>query len=164
MRNNRMRFGDLLVKQLIGIAMGMSPAPTIANLFVAIHENQDLLPFLETCIKYLKRFINDGIGIWLHDANPITDENNWRTFKQGVNNGGLTWEFTKRCKSMVFMDMTIEIGDGKFVTSLYANLLHSTFIFRHIHAILQEFTLEPSLATSSESFSFAQETRILTKN
>jgi len=123
MRNNRMRFGDLLVKQLIGIAMGMSPAPTIANLFVAIHENQDLLPFLETCLKYLKRFIDDGIGIWLHDANPITDENNWQTFKQAVNNGGLTWEFTKRCKSVVFMDMTIEIENGKIVTSLYAKPL-----------------------------------------
>ena len=30
MQNNRMRFGDLLVKQLMGIAMGMSPALTIA--------------------------------------------------------------------------------------------------------------------------------------
>jgi hypothetical protein len=38
MFNNRMRFGDIIVKQLSGIAMGMSPAPTIANLYVAIYE------------------------------------------------------------------------------------------------------------------------------
>ena len=38
MLNNRMRFGDIIVKQLSGIAMGMSPAPTIANLYVAIYE------------------------------------------------------------------------------------------------------------------------------
>ncbi|KAL7534531.1 hypothetical protein ACHAXR_005939 [Thalassiosira sp. AJA248-18] len=123
MRNNRMRFGDLLVKQLIGIAMGMSPAPTIANLFVAIHENQDLLKYLGTFLKYLKRFIDDGIGIWLHDANPITDENNWRIFQTAVNSGGLTWEFTKRSNSIVFMDMRIEIEEGRIVTSLYAKPL-----------------------------------------
>jgi hypothetical protein len=38
MFNNRMRFGDIIVKQISGIAMGMSPAPTIANLYVAIYE------------------------------------------------------------------------------------------------------------------------------
>ncbi len=31
MYNNQMCFGDLIVKQLSGIAMGMLPAPTIAN-------------------------------------------------------------------------------------------------------------------------------------
>ena len=32
MLNNRMRFGDIIVKQLSGIAMGMSPAPTTCTL------------------------------------------------------------------------------------------------------------------------------------
>ena len=43
MRNNRMRFNDIIVKQLVGIAMGMSPAPTIANLYVAIYEASNIL-------------------------------------------------------------------------------------------------------------------------
>jgi len=38
MNNNRMRFGELIVEQHKGIAMGMSPAPTIVNLYVAIFE------------------------------------------------------------------------------------------------------------------------------
>ena len=38
MKNNRMRFGDIIGQQLKGIAMGMSPAPAIANMFVAIYE------------------------------------------------------------------------------------------------------------------------------
>ncbi len=38
MENNCMRFGDVIVKQVSRIAMGMFPAPTIANLFVAIYE------------------------------------------------------------------------------------------------------------------------------
>ena len=56
MKNNRIRFGDFIAKQIKGIAMGMSPAPTIANLFAAIHKDKELL-FL------LQRFINDGLGI-----------------------------------------------------------------------------------------------------
>jgi hypothetical protein len=38
MFNNCMRFGNIIVKQISRIAMGMSPAPTIANLYVAIYE------------------------------------------------------------------------------------------------------------------------------
>ena len=76
MKNNRMRFGDLLVKQLMGIAMGMSPAPTIANLFVAIHEAAAILRFVGVFLLWLKRFIDDGFGIWLHDPDPTVDDAN----------------------------------------------------------------------------------------
>jgi hypothetical protein len=38
MHNNHMRLGNVLVKQISSIAMGMSPAPTLANLFVTIYE------------------------------------------------------------------------------------------------------------------------------
>jgi hypothetical protein len=43
MNNNCMRFGEIIVKQHKGIAMGMSPAPTIANLYVAIFEAKHIL-------------------------------------------------------------------------------------------------------------------------
>jgi hypothetical protein len=39
MLNNQMWFGVIIVKQLSGIAMWMLPASMIANLFVAIYEN-----------------------------------------------------------------------------------------------------------------------------
>ena len=103
--------------------MGMLPAPSLANLFVALHEVSHILKFLETFLFFLKRFIDDGFGIWLHDADPMTDENNWRNFQRAVNSGGLTWEFSQRSKSVVFMDMTIEIEDGKIMTRLYAKPL-----------------------------------------
>ena len=118
-----MQFGDLLVKQLVGVAMGMLPAPSLAILFVALHEVSHILQYLETFLFYLKRFIDDEFGIWLHDADPMTDKNNWRIFQQAVNSGGLAWEFSKRSKSVVTMDMTIEIGDGKIMTKLYAKPL-----------------------------------------
>jgi hypothetical protein len=71
MYNNRMRFGNVLVKRISGIAMGISPAPTLANLFVAIYEDEHILPFIPTVVKYLRCFINDGFGIWLYDPDPL---------------------------------------------------------------------------------------------
>jgi hypothetical protein len=65
MKNNRMKFGDLFAHQHKGIAMGMSPAPTIANLFVGIYERTHLNTFPTTSLFLLKRFIDDGFGIWL---------------------------------------------------------------------------------------------------
>ena len=76
MYNNRMRFGDIIVKQLRGIAMGMSPAPSIANLFVAIYEASNILRFLNSGLFYLKRFVDDGFGIWVHDADSAKDAAN----------------------------------------------------------------------------------------
>ena len=119
MTNNRMRFGDILVKQLRGIAMGMSPAPTIANLYVAIYEESTILQFLDTFILWLRRFIDDGFGIWLHDADPAVDAANWETFKAAINGGGLKWTFSKRCKKVVFLDMIVEVVDGKLETALF---------------------------------------------
>lgn len=119
MRNNRMRFGDIIVKQLIGVAMGMSPAPPIANLYVAIHEKGSILPFLDTCILYLRRFIDDGLAVWLHDPDPAVDAANWLRFKQAINAGGLKWTFTKRDTKVDFMDMTISIAGDKIETTLF---------------------------------------------
>ncbi len=70
-----MRFGDVNVKQVSGIAMGMSPAPTIANLFVAIYDRTHVLQYVPHVVFYLRCFINDGIGIWLHDLDPTIDKN-----------------------------------------------------------------------------------------
>jgi hypothetical protein len=44
MNNNRMKFGDIFAQQLRGIAMGMLPAPTIANLFASLNERKEILP------------------------------------------------------------------------------------------------------------------------
>ena len=119
MRNNRMRFGDIIVKQLRGIAMGMSPAPSIANLYVAIHELKSILQHVGSFIFFLRRFIDDGFGVWLHDADPLVDAANWKLFKNTVNNGGLNWTFTDRSRQVDFMDMTIKIVGSKIETTLF---------------------------------------------
>ena len=44
MLNNRMQFNNTIVEQHKGIAMGMSPAPTIADLYVSLFEAEHISP------------------------------------------------------------------------------------------------------------------------
>ncbi len=106
-RNNRMRFGNLIFHKIHGVAMGMLPAPTIANLCVAIYEATHILPLLNSFLFYLKRFIDNGLGIWLHDPDPDVDTANWTLFKTLINAMGLRWTSTKPSKKVLFVDMTI---------------------------------------------------------
>ena len=120
MLNNCMRFNDIVVEQHKGIAMGMSPAPTIANLYVSIFENQHLSPGNPLQLSFLRRFIDDGFGIWLTDPNPTTDELEWERFQTTINSMGLTWEFSPRSTTVTFMDLTISIEHGRFNTAIYS--------------------------------------------
>ena len=118
-----MQFGDTIFHQIRGVAMGMSPAPTISNLYVAIYKQIHILPLLQKYLPFYKRFIDNGFAIWLHDNDPMTNANNWTDFKTIVNGSGLSWTFEKPCKKLVLMDMTIRIEEGKIVTALYAKPL-----------------------------------------
>ena len=120
MNNNRMRFGNLFVHQHKGIAMGMAPAPSIANLFVAIFEAQHINTFPKTSLLFLRRFIDDGFGIWLRHNNTQQDTQLWESFQYLVNSMGLKWEFSTRSNTVTFMDLNIHIERGKITTSIHA--------------------------------------------
>ena len=120
MNNNRMKFGNMLVRQHKGIAMGMAPAPSIANLFVAIYEDTHITTFPPTSLHFLRRFIDNGLGIWLRDPNKQQDNANWELFQSTVNGMGLQWEFSSRSSDVTFMDLNIHLQRGRLFTSLYA--------------------------------------------
>jgi hypothetical protein len=69
-KNNRMLFGDLIYHQICGVATGMLPAPTIANLYVAIYELNHIIPLLDKYLMFYKRFTDEGFAIWLHNLDP----------------------------------------------------------------------------------------------
>jgi len=124
MKNNRMRFSNLIYHQIRGVAMGMSPTPTIANLYVAIYEHNHIIPLVN--VKYLlfyKRFINDGFAVCLHDEDPTTDANNWNDVKACINAMGLNWTFKSPRKKLAFVDMTIQVKGEKIVTTIYTKPL-----------------------------------------
>jgi hypothetical protein len=119
MLNNHMRFGDIIVKQISGIAMGMSLAPTIANLYVAVYEMAHVLQYIPLVILYLHYFIDDGFGVWLHDPDPAVDKRNWNEFQDCLNASGLRWIFSDCSQEVVFMNLQLKIVGRKIITSLY---------------------------------------------
>jgi hypothetical protein len=65
-----MKSEGILVQQLNGIAMGISPAPPIANLYVTLHKSKEILPVIANNLFFCVRFIDDGLAICKHDSNP----------------------------------------------------------------------------------------------
>ncbi len=74
--------------------MGMSTAPTIVNLYVAIYGAMHILSLLGSFSFFLKRFVYDSLGIWLHNPDPDVDASNWASFKTLINAVGLSVEKT----------------------------------------------------------------------
>ena len=116
MTNNVFQFGDTHWKQLTGTAMGTPPAPSYANIYYSIHEDDLLMEFDQYLLLY-RWFIDDVLGIWLPHGNQAT----WQSFKDRMNSDtfGLTWEHSPLQSKVNFMDLTIEIKGNKLITTLY---------------------------------------------
>jgi hypothetical protein len=118
-RNNYFAVGDTYWKQKPGTGMGMSPAPPWATIFFALLENREV-PNYATWLMFFKHFIDDIIGIWLMDPDPVRDQENWEAFKAVMNTWhGLEWIFSEGTMSVNFMDLTISIQSSKLHTTIY---------------------------------------------
>ncbi len=124
MTNNVFTFGDMTFKQKNGTAMGTPPAPSWANLYFAIHEDEALAEFVGRLLGFW-HFIDDIFGIWICHPDPETDEARWQDFIRRMNDDpGLTWIFSERSNQVDFMDLTITLNDGVITTSLYEKPLN----------------------------------------
>jgi hypothetical protein len=65
MKNNIFQFGDTYWQQKRGCTMGTSLAVNYACLYVGLLEVKCLLPRYTNQLLFFKRFIDDGIGVWL---------------------------------------------------------------------------------------------------
>jgi hypothetical protein len=100
--------------------------------YIKTHE----LQYIPHVVLYFGCFINDGIGIWLHNPDPTIDKNNWLNFQTCLNNSGLKWVFRKRSDEVVFMELQLKIEGKKIVTSLFAKpmALHLYIPLHSCHA------------------------------
>jgi hypothetical protein len=107
MKNNIFQFGDTYWRQKRGCAMGTSSAVNYACLYVGLLEVKRLLPRYSTQLLFFKRFIDDGIGVWLDTPDdPLA----WKRFFRALNNWGtLKWTCDGHVTDLVFLDMNISI-------------------------------------------------------
>ena len=84
MRNNIFEFGDTRYLQLTGTAMGTSSACMYATIYFAIHEIATLVPTFGRNLFFVKRYIDDLIGICLVNDPSIT----WEDFGTSLNSFG----------------------------------------------------------------------------
>ena len=118
-RFNFLKFGDTYWQQISGTAMGTPPAPAWAILYYALHEN-NLVQCWRRNLFFYKRFIDDVIGIWIPDPDPIRDAQLWSDFCKDMNAcEGLKWTCEVPSKKVNFMDLTISIIGNAIETDLY---------------------------------------------
>ena len=122
--NNYFKFGDTYWRQISGTAMGTPPAPPWATIYYALHE-RTMVPRWSQQLFFYKRFIDDVIGIWLRDPDPVRDTELWLEFSNDMNNcHGLTWICEPPSRKTNFMDMTISIVNNRIETDLYEKALN----------------------------------------
>ena len=126
MTQNVFTFGDMIFKQLTGTAMGTPPACVLATLYMAINgENQYMIEFADN-LPFYRRFIDDILGVWLCDPDPVVDAQRFQQFTQRMQSApGLTWEVEPRTTQVNFLDLTITLQpNNTFTTTLYEKELN----------------------------------------
>ncbi|KAL7513087.1 hypothetical protein ACHAXN_010339 [Cyclotella atomus] len=72
-----------------------------------------ILPGWTDYLNFYKRFIDDVIGVWLVDPNPIKNERMWTDFQRDMNSWfGLEWVCKDPSTSIDFMDLTLLLSMG----------------------------------------------------
>ena len=116
MRNNVFEFGDTRYLQLMGTAMGTSSVCMYATIYFAIHEIETLVPTFGQNLFFVKRYIDDLIGIWVVNDPSIT----WEDFGSSLNSFGLLrWDIDEPSNSVDYLDLTITIKDRRIITRTY---------------------------------------------
>ena len=112
------KFGNIILRQAIGIPMGSDPAPFMANLFLYYFENKWILKMKKSNLKQARmfgntfRFIDDLIAI--NDAGFFE-----RNFQDIYPEEMVLKKENSGTKQASFLDLNIHIKNNTFKTSLY---------------------------------------------
>ena len=120
MQNNLFSFGDTHWLQKTGAAMGQPPSPGYATLFYGIHEERINSTFGRAVLPVYKRYIDDVVGIWIPSPNKRVNDRNWTAFRNLLDDfHGLEWDLFDPKPSVDYMDLKIQIQNGRITTDLY---------------------------------------------
>ena len=102
----------------------MPPAPPYATIYGGIWELEFLPYYAESLVDFV-RYIDDGLGLWVHHLDPGIDAQNWLSFQASMNSyGTLDWEFSERLSTANFLDLTLHVTSSGIRTRLYKKPLN----------------------------------------
>ncbi|XP_029427730.1 uncharacterized protein LOC115073442 [Rhinatrema bivittatum] len=102
--------------QIEGIPMGSPMAPSVAGLYVAQFENQYVYHSVwYPYVKIWKRYIDDLFFVWSGGSSEL---DRFMLFLNSCD-PHLEFTFTKHNQSIVFLDMRVQIYDGKLTTCVH---------------------------------------------
>jgi hypothetical protein len=115
MSNNIFQFDNTFWLQTCGTAMGTSCACSYATLYWAYIERKHILPKWSHALPFLRRFIDDKLGIW------TGSEEEFLLFIQDLNSySQLKWTSSGLTSSVNFLDITVTIEEsGKISTKTF---------------------------------------------
>jgi len=120
MNNNIFSFGDTFWCQLQGTAMGTPAAPSYSIITYGYHENTRIMNTYHSNLIYYKRYIDDIFGIWMDFPNT-----SWENFKTSLNQfGRLRWNVEDLTTSTTFLDLQIDVVNGRLFTRTYQKELN----------------------------------------
>ena len=122
LNNNYFSFDGSTYRQTAGIAMGTPCAPPLAQLFVAVLE-EDLKASLDTRWPALyKRYIDDSFAIF---KGPREQLDSFLAAQQAMH-PNLRWTSVVSQKAVAFLDLTIWLGrDGRLGYSVHTKALNA---------------------------------------
>jgi hypothetical protein len=91
--------------------MGTSTAVNYTYFYVGLLEVRRLLPNYKENFLFFKRFIKDGIGVWIDQPNNLLA---WQRFLRALNNWGtLKWTCNGHKHAFIFLDLRISINKNR---------------------------------------------------
>ena len=109
--------GNVIFQQIIGIPMGIDPAPFWANLFLYFYENKFIQSLISSGSK--QAFLYHGIMRFIDDLCAINDNLEFNGSFKDIYPPELELKVEHLGNHATFLDIDIKIENGKFIYKLF---------------------------------------------
>ena len=109
--------GNVIFQQIIGIPMGIDPAPFWANLFLYFYENKYIQSLISSGSK--QAFLYHGIMRFIDDLCAINDNLEFNGSFKDIYPPELELKVEHLGNHATFLDIDIKIANGKFIYKLF---------------------------------------------
>jgi len=100
--------------------MGTPAAVMRSIIYFWWHEIHVLIPKYGNKLRFLKRYIDNLFAVFLVGRDDGMSEAEWLEFKNDFDDFGiLAWEANKPSTLVDFLDLTVKIKDGSFVSRTF---------------------------------------------